>query len=38
MYVTEYEEIDIAVGFPNIEDIKNIWDIQKNRIWIMTQF
>ena len=22
MYVTEYEEIDIAVGFPNIEDIK----------------
>ena len=24
MYVTEYEEIDIAVGFPNIEDIKRI--------------
>ena len=24
MYVTEYEEIDIAVRFPNIEDIKRI--------------
>ncbi len=22
MYVTEYEDIDIAVGFPNVEDIK----------------
>lgn len=31
MYVTEYEEIDIAVGFSNIEDIKKYLGLSENQ-------
>ena len=30
-YVTEFEEIDIAVGFENIQDIKNYLGISENQ-------
>ena len=31
MYVTEYEEIDIAVGFNNMEDIEKYLGVNENQ-------
>ena len=33
-YVTEYEDIDIAVGFQNVEGIKRYWTFRRTRIRI----